>query len=368
MLPLSGLRVIEMGGLLPSAFCALVLADFGADVVRIDRFGSPYFEGMKVMGRGKKSMILDLKHPKGVETLLKMVEKADVLLDPFRPGIMEKLGVGPDVALEKNPRLIYARLSGFGQNGPWATWGGHDLNFIALSGIFQRICSPYDDLTRLKSVALGDLGGGSIMCALGIMFALFERSRSGRGQVIDASIVEGLNYLTTFLRVRKPINLLDQDCPFYRLYRTMDDKLMAAASLEPHFYEQLVKGLGLENHDLPGREDPSQWKTLTEKFQAVFLTKTREEWTSIFNENIACVTPVLDENDLLNQPHYQERNSFVASETGNAIPTPAPHLVRTPGEIRKGAAKLGENTQEVLRDYGFDQSRIDQLFNIHVIE
>ncbi len=366
MKPLEGIRVVEMAGLAPVPYCGMILADFGADVVRVDRLGS---RSADFLSRGKRSIAVDLKKPDGVETVLRLLEKADVLAEPFRPGVMERLGLGPDVALARNEQLIYARLTGFGQEGTYASMAGHDINYIATAGVLGSIARAGErPLAPINLV--GDFAGGGMLCAMGIAFALIERARSNKGQVIDAAMVDGAAHLATFLFKFREFgawndvpgtNLLDSGAPFYDTYETSDGKFMAVGALEPQFYTAFLNGLGIAADELPPQMDRATWPTLRQRFTAVFREKTRDEWAVIFDGTDACTTPVLGLGEVAAHPHNKGRNTLVVASDGHTEPAPAPRFSRTPGQAGTKRPEAGEHTAEVLREFGFDQAEIDKL-------
>ncbi|OPJ82457.1 alpha-methylacyl-CoA racemase [Patagioenas fasciata monilis] len=354
----------------------MILADFGARVVRVDRTTHSAM-ATDVQGRGKRSLALDLKRPAGAAVLRRLCRGADVLIEPFRHGIMEKLGLGPDVLLQENPRLIYARLTGFGQTGKYASSAGHDINYLALSGVLSKLGrkdeNPYAPLNLLA-----DFAGGGVMCAMGIVSALYERTRSGKGQVIDASMVEGVAYLSSFLWKSQKLglwnrprgeNLLDSGAPFYETYKTSDGKYMAVGAIEPQFYEQLLKGLNLDSDELPSQLSFSDWPEMKKKFASVFAQKTQAEWCSIFDGTDACVTPVLSFDDVASHQHNKQRSSFIKNDQEEISPRPAPLLSRTPAVPSfKRDPFIGEHTEEILLEYGFTEQEITKLYSDKVIE
>ncbi|NXD55496.1 AMACR racemase, partial [Corvus moneduloides] len=373
---LSGVRVLELAGLAPAPLCGMILADFGAQVVRVDRL-SQSAPAPDVQARGKRSLALDLKRPQGTAALKRLCGGADVLIEPFRHGVMEKLGLGPEVLLQENPRLIYARLTGFGQTGKYAKSAGHDINYLALSGVLSKLGrkneNPYAPVNLLA-----DFAGGGVMCAMGVVIALFERARSGKGQVIDASMVEGVAYLSSFLwksqnsglwSQPRGENLLDSGAPFYETYRTSDGKFMAVGALEPQFYNQLIKGLGLNLDELPAQMSFSNWPEMKKKFASIFAQKTQAEWCSIFDSTDACVTPVLSFDDVASHQHNKERSSFIQNDQGEISPRPAPVLSRTPAVPScKRDPFIGEHTEEILLEYGFTKQEIAKLYSDKAIE
>src|SRR5215468_524844 len=283
MSALEGIRVVEMAGLAPAPFCGLILADFGADVVRVDRVGAG---SVDQLARGKRSVAVNLKSPEGVATVLRLIERADVLLEPYRPGVMERLGLGPEVACARNPRLVYARLTGFGQDGPYANMAGHDINYIAISGALSLLGRKGEKPLAPVNL-LGDFAGGGMLCALGIALALLERGRSGKGQVVDAAMADGSAYLSTFVykfrnagfwRDERGTNLLDGGAPFYETYRTKDGQYMSVGAIEPQFYAALLQGLGLDPAAMPQQMDQASWAATAARFTEIFASKTRDEW------------------------------------------------------------------------------------------
>nr|CAI5847216.1 unnamed protein product [Callosobruchus analis] len=371
-MPLKGLKVIEFAGLAPGPFCGIILGDFGATVIRIDKIGQNV--DLDSLGNGKKSLCLNLKDPGAVQIVKKLSKQCDVLIEPFRKGVMEKLGLGPTVLLKENPRLIYARLTGYGQEGPLAQKAGHDINYIAISGLlslFRRKGEAPLPPTNLAA----DFGGGGLMCALGILLALLERSKSGLGQVVDNSMVHGSAYLGSWLYRSQNLplwgnkpgeNILDSGAHFYQVYRTKDDKFLAVGAIEPQFYAELLKGLRLTEEQAPQFGDFNELKTL---FSNIFKQKTRQEWTDIFRELDACVTPVLELKEVTKHVHNAAQGSFI--ETGECIvPKPAPKLSKTPGMsmATKKPARRGEHTREILTELGFSSQEIKALEDHKIIE
>ncbi|XP_062898786.1 alpha-methylacyl-CoA racemase isoform X1 [Mobula hypostoma] len=372
---LAGIHVIELVGLAPAPLCGMILADFGAKIVHIDQIKSAPLTN--TLARGKRSVALNLKRPEGAGVLKRLCNQSDILIEPFRKGVMERLGLGPEVLCEQNPRLIYARLTGFGQSGPFSKAAGHDINYIALSGLLSKFGrkgeKPYAPLN-----VVADFAGGGVMCAMGIILALYERMQSGKGQVIDASMVEGAAYCCSWLWKSQHIgiwdqqrgeNLLDSGAPFYETYKTSDGKYMAVGAIEPHFYEQFLKGLGLDSAKLAPQMSQSDWPEMKRIFAEAFATKSQEQWCKIFDGTDACVTPVLSFEEAPNHPHNQERGSFVTDENGQVSPRPAPVLSRTPATVNLGRnPEVGEHTQLVLTEYGFTKEQINMLLSAGVIE
>ncbi|HTY72570.1 MAG TPA: CaiB/BaiF CoA-transferase family protein [Actinomycetes bacterium] len=356
--PLRGVRVIELAGIGPGPFAAMVLADLGASVLRIDRPGpQPIEPEGAVINRGRRSAVLDLKHPRAVDALLRLADRADVLLEGLRPGVTERLGIGPDTCLDRNPRLVYARMTGWGQDGPMALRAGHDLGYIARAGAlhgFGRAGGP----PQFPGNLLGDFGAGGMLAALGICAALVERGSSGRGQVVDAAIVDGVASLLTMPLMllaqghwldERGVNLLDGGVPWYDVYQTADDEWVAVAALEPPFYAALLAGLGLA--DVPDRADPANWPELRRRFAERFRERTREEWAGLFAGTDACVEPVLSLTEATRDEHLLARGTYVLRD-GTPEPAPAPRFSRTPGVLSSPPPLPGEHTREALTDWG----------------
>lgn len=349
----------------------MLLADMGADVVRVDRPGSgdvPAFGD--VLGRGKRSIALNLKSPDGVEAALRVLEGCDVLLEGFRPGVMERLGVGPDVVLERNPRIVYARLTGWGQDGPLANRAGHDINYIAISGVLGAI-GRKDEPPLPPINLIGDFAGGGLMCSFGIVCALLERQRSGKGQVVDAAMIDGAMSLFSFLAAAvhgdmwgpRGTNLLDTGSHFYEVYETSDGGFMSVGAIEPQFYTEFCDGLGLEADDelRTKQHDQSKWPEFKSHVAGLFKTKTRDEWTEVFVDRDACTYPVLEPKEATSHPFNTARSTHVEGAFGVVQPAPAPRLSRTPGEVSEGPPTAGAHTREVLAEAGFSDSEIAKL-------
>jgi alpha-methylacyl-CoA racemase len=336
--PLTGVNVVEFTGLAAAPFAAMMLADMGADVVRIERPGHGNAADLRVdvLARGRRTVVLDLKDPAGVASALELIDRADALVEGFRPGVMERLGLGPDVCSARNPRLVYGRLTGYGQRGPLATAAGHDINYIALSGALHAIGTERDGpLPPLNLV--GDFGGGGMLLAFGIVCALFEARSSGLGQVVDAAMTDGAALLMSFTYAladsdrwtnRRGANLLDGGAPHYNVYRCADGKWIAVGALEPQFYAALLDGLGIDDPALRPVAPQSSWHALRERIAAVFATRTLDEWCAVFEGTDACVTPVLDLDEAPNHPHNVARATFVQRD-GMLQPAPAPRLSRS---------------------------------------
>jgi alpha-methylacyl-CoA racemase len=371
--PLVGVRVIEIAGIGPGPFAAMMLADMGADVVRIDRAekvsgGDPASPPIDLLGRGRRSVGVDLKHPEGAEVVLRLVEQADVLVEGFRPGVMERLGIGPDECLARNPRLVYGRMTGWGQDGPYADASGHDINYIALAGALDPIGRAGEGPVPPLNL-IGDFGGGGMLMAYGVACALLERGRSGQGQVIDAAMVDGSAVLTTFIHSLRAIgmwqdergtNLLDTGAHFYDVYETADRRYVSVGSIEPQFYAELLRLSGLENEELPGQMDRSQWPALKERVAAMFRTKTRDEWCALMEGTDVCFAPVLSMAEAPTHPHNRQRETFV-EVAGIPQPAPAPRFGRTPGAIGRPPPHFGQHTDDILAEWGFTADERDKL-------
>jgi alpha-methylacyl-CoA racemase len=380
MKPLDGVKVLELAGLAPSPFCGMILADFGADVVVVDRLSKRSPEMPAVMpenpfDRGKRSIRIDLKSGQGKDITKKMIQDSDVLVEPYRPGVMEALGLGPDQALAWNSGLIYARLTGWGQKGPYMNMAGHDINYIALSGalsLFRR----KGERPLPPCNLLGDFAGGGMLCAMGILLALIERSRSGKGQVVDAAMVDGAALLATFfyglfanyhMTLDIGTNMLDGGAPYYQTYETSDGKFMAVGALEGRFYARLLQGLGLDPASLPAQNDLGRWPELTSRFAEVFKTKTRDRWTAVFEGEDACAAPVLELDEVRHHPHNKERGLLI--EPGGVLqPAPAPRLSRTPGSVERVWKPRGAETREILAEAGYGEEEIEALLKENVVE
>ncbi|XP_074649743.1 alpha-methylacyl-CoA racemase-like [Tubulanus polymorphus] len=363
---LKGIKVIELAGLAPTPFCGMMLADFGAEVIRIDRIGQHLLGQFKRSDRGKYSIALDLKKPDGVNILNSLTTQADVLIEPYRPGVMEKLGLGPKILMDANPRLIYARLTGYGTDGPFAHKAGHDINYLAVSGILSQL-GRKDDIPYPPVNLLADFAGGGLMCMTGILLALYERMASGKGQVVDCSMTEGASAVGTFLWNlhnsafrcnERGENVLDGGAHFYEVYLTNDGKYMAVGALEPKFYRNLLKGLGLSIEDHPQSLNCQKSK---EKFKELFVSKSQDEWTKIFDGLDACVTAVVDLTDAHEHVQSKARSSFVLVDNGNIEPGPAPRLQRTPGLAQSSTPTVGQHTNEILQRYGFTNEQVKQF-------
>jgi alpha-methylacyl-CoA racemase len=358
--PLAGVKVVEFAGIGPGPFCCMLLSDMGADVVRIDRKGGRGGAKFDVTARGRRSIELDMKVPADVETALALVAKADVLIEGFRPGVMERLGVGPDEALKRNPRLVYGRMTGWGQSGPLAHAAGHDLNYIAITGALHAM-GKKESAPAPPLNLVGDYGGGALYLAMGVCAALFEAQRSGKGQVIDAAITDGTASLMAVmygLRAagiwtdERDANLLDGGAPFYDVYETADGKFVSIGPLEPQFYALFLEKTGLKDDpDLAMQMNKPHWPAMSEKVAAIFRTKTRDEWSVLMEGTDVCFAPVLDMAEAPAHPHNMARGAF--TEIGGVVqPAAAPRFSRTPGAVQGPPVRPGANSAEILADWG----------------
>jgi len=363
------MKVIELAGLAPAPVCGMILSDFGAKVIRVDKVGSGL--NYDVTARGKRSIALNLKKPEGVDILRRLCGSADVLIEPFRPGVMERLGLGPDTLIKENPKLVYARLTGFGQTGPYKDMAGHDINYLGLSGVLASLGRKHENPVAPVNL-LADFAGGSFTCAMGIMAALLERSTSGQGQVIDSCMVEGAAYVGSWLYASRNMfvwgqprghNLLDSGAHFYETYKTKDGKYMCVGALEPQFYNLLLEKLNITDDDLPQFDDFDEMKV---KLAKIFSEKTRDEWCEIFDGTDACVTPILEQEEAGAHPQNKARGSFLE----NGMPRPAPLLSRTPAVASTSPNNLefGSHTTEILAEAGFTDQDIGELLEKRIIE
>lgn len=368
--PLEGIRVLDFSRLAPGPYGGMLLGDLGADVIRVDRPGDA---GMSrfgdIVGRGKRSIALNLKDPGAVEAAMRVLETCDVLLEGFRPGVMERLGLGPDDVSARDPRVVYARLTGWGQDGPLALRAGHDINYIAVSGVLHAI-GRRDEPPLPPLNLIGDFAGGGLLCAFGIVCALLERQTSGKGQVVDAAMVDGAMNLFSFLASAvhanmwgpRGTNLLDTGAHFYEVYETSDGGYMSVGAIEPQFYAEYLDGLGISTDEqFLKQHDSSQWPELKQRTAALFKSKTREEWIEIFTNRDACVYPVLTPKEAPTHPFNAERNTHVTGGFDVVQPAAAPRFSRTPGAVGEPSPEPGGHTREVLKEAGYDDEQIDKL-------
>ena len=374
--PLQGVKVIEVGGIGPGPFCGMMLSDMGAEIVRVERAGqfaiaAPKFD---VLLRNRRSVMIDLRKEEGVSALLKMVEQADALQEGFRPGVMEKLGIGPDVCLERNPRLVYGRMTGWGQEGPLAKAAGHDINYISLSGALHTIGRKGERPVPPLNL-VGDFGGGGMMLAFGMACALFEAQKSGKGQVVDAAMIDGSAALMAmmygfrasgFWEDERGSNMVDGGAHFYDTYETADGKYVSVGSIEPQFYALLLEHTGIDDPDFQNQHDKAKWPAFKARLTEVFKAKTRDEWCRIMEGTDVCFAPVLSLDEAKDHPQSQTRNTFI--EVGGVLqPAPAPRFSRTKPDTPKPPPKVGGDTEAVLADFGFSPDELEALKGANVI-
>ena len=373
--PLAGIKVLEFESIGPSPFAGMLLADMGADVLVIDRpegtdLGLKRERWYDVLMRGKRSVTLDLKKPESKDVALELIAKADALIEGMRPGVMERLGLGPDQAMQRNPKLVYGRMTGWGQTGPLAERAGHDINYIALSGVLNAVGrkggGPVPPLNLI-----GDFGGGGMLLGFGVTCALLEAARSGKGQVIDAAMVEGASLLAGMfygllnggglINETRGDNQLDTGAPWYDVYETKDGKYVAIGSIEARFFDELVERLGLQN--VPPQHDRARWPELRAMIAGKFKSKTRDEWCEVFEGSDACFAPVLTFSEARRDPHNVARGAYV-DVAGVVQPAPAPRFSRTPGEVRRAPPERGQGGRAALADWGFDEAAIARLASL----
>ena len=378
--PLQGVKIIEVAGIGPGPFAAMLLSDMGADVVRVDRAsnamgGDPANPPADVLNRGRRSVALDLKSPEGVAVLMDMVEQADVLIEGYRPGVAERLGFGPDECAARNPRLVYGRMTGWGQEGPYAPTAGHDINYIALAGVLAHLGREGEKPTPPINL-VGDFGGGAMFLAFGVVCALLEAQRSGQGQVVDAAMVDGASYLMMMMWAfsamgiwseERGTNMLDTGAHYYDTYECKDGGFVSIGSIEPKFYAQLLELTGLEEdyasrgESLPNQQDKARWGEMKERLAAIFLTRTRDEWSAVMEGTDVCFAPVLTMQEATRHPHNVERGTFT-EVAGIVQPAPAPRFSRTEAQVQRPPAHVGQHTVEVLGEWlGMSDERLAEL-------
>lgn len=373
--PLQGLKVVELAGLGPGPFCGMLLSDMGADVVRIDRksSGSGRDEKFEIDGRGRRSLALDLKRPESIEVCLKLCESADIVFEGYRPGVMERLGLGPDVVLKRNPRIVYGRMTGWGQEGPYANRAGHDLNYISITGALDAIGTKEKPIPPLNLV--GDYGGGAMFLAFGLLAAVLNARSKGQGQVVDVAMTDGAAYLTAVFHKLRAIgawteernaNLLDGGAPFYDTYRCADGKWISVAAIEPQFYDILLEKTGLAGKISHAQMDKSKWPEVKKQFVEVFGTKTRDEWCEVMGSADACFAPVLSISEAMQDTHNIARSTFVEID-GVGQPAPAPRFSLTPGEIQVRAQRTDTDSQSILTAWGFSPEQSKELIAAGII-
>lgn len=371
--PLEGFRVVEMGGIGPAPFAGALLGDLGADVVRIDRIAKPGVEPdlpaqFDFYNRNKRSVALDLKQPQAIAAVLKLVTQADALIEGFRPSVMERLGLGPEPCHAANPRLVYARMTGWGQDGPLAQEAGHDINYLALTGALHCL----GDADRPPPPPLNlvaDLGGGALYLTVGLLSAAMEAQRSGQGQTIDVAMIDGVTHLMSAFQAlrqqgswtgRRSDNIVDGGAPFYRSYATSDGRFIAVGAIEPHFYANLLEVMDLSGESLPAQNDRAAWPQMRERFARIFAGRTRDEWVALAMGHDACLAPVLTVDEAPAHPQMQARNLY-ANFDGLRHPSPAPRFSRTRSDLRRPPPAPGRDSREVLADWGIPRDEIDAL-------
>ena len=371
--PLQGIKAVELAGIGPGPMCTMLLADLGANVVRVDRteasgLGIPMDHRYEVTSRNRRSIAVDLKQPQGRDAVLRLIDGADVLIEGFRPGVAERLGLGPEVCSKRNPRLVYGRMTGFGQDGTLAHAAGHDLNYIALTGALHAI-GPRDGKPLPPLNLVGDYGGGALYLAMGVLAALVERQTSGKGQVVDAAMVEGAaSLMSAFYGLHKAAkwsdrrgdNVLDSGAPYYNVYETADGGYVSIAAIENKFFAELAQRIGLEEMYVKRQNDRSLWPQLQNRLAEIFRTKTRAQWCELLEGSDACFAPVLSIAEAPSHPHNVSRKVFV-EVGGFAQPAPAPRFSRTPPTTPKPSVQVGEHTDEVLREAGYQAAEIEAL-------
>ena len=376
--PLEGKKIIEIAGIGPGPFCAMVLSDLGAEVIRVDRVSAvpnefPSTPGVDLLNRGRKSVAFDLKNQEGIKALLRLVEEADALIEGFRPGVAERLGIGPEECLGRNPRLVYGRMTGWGQTGPYSNMAGHDINYIALSGVLGTIGREGEPPVPPVNL-VGDFGGGGMLLALGICAAFVEVQTSGKGQVVDAAMTDGSALLATMIHTflsmgvwgDRGTNMLDTGAPFYDVYECADGEYISLGSIEPQFYAELLRITGLDQEELPKQMDRSQWPKMKLKIAETIRSKTRDQWVELMEGTDVCFAPVLSPSEACAHPHNVERETFV-EVAGVKQPAPAPRFSRTPVVIDGPPPHPGEHTEEVLSSWGFSENEIQNLRNIDAV-
>jgi len=366
--PLAGIKVVEIAGIGPGPFCAMMLADMGADVIRVDRKGAQGGSKFDILNRGRKSVAIDLKSDEGKEAVLKLIDKADALIEGFRPGVMERLGLGPDVALERNPKLVFGRMTGWGQDGPLAHAAGHDINYIALTGALYAM--GRDETPPAPPLNLvGDFGGGGMLLAFGIACALIDAKKSGKGQVVDAAMTDGASILSAMMygfsasgmwTNDRYSNMLDGGAHFYDSYETSDGKYIALGSIEPQFYALLLEKTGINDPAFKDQMNRNNWPELKKQLAQILKTKTRDEWCEIMEGTDVCFAPILNFNEATEHPHNKARNTFVEIE-GVKQPAPAPRFSRTSPSTPNPPAKAGEHTEEALAEWGISSDELAKM-------
>jgi alpha-methylacyl-CoA racemase len=371
--PLDSVRIVELAGLGPTPFAGMMLADAGADIIRIDRFERATYPPnqeahVDLMNRGRRSVAVDLKHPEGVALVLRLVEAADGLMEGFRPGVAERLGLGPETCLARNPKLVFGRMTGWGQQGPMAQMAGHDIDYIALAGALEPLGRAGERPVPPLNL-VGDFGGGGMLLAFGMLAAIISAQQTGAGQVVDAAMVDGaasLLAMTYTLRAAgmwsgpRGTNLLDTGAHFYEVYETSDNRYIGVGAIEPHFYAELIRLLGLEGEELPAQMDREAWPKMKERFATIFAGRTRKEWEDVFEGSDACAAPVLSPGEAPDHPHNRFRGTFT-EVAGVVQPSPSPRFESTPGSIRRPPPNPGQHGDEALAEWGMAEEEIAGL-------
>jgi alpha-methylacyl-CoA racemase len=374
--PLEGLKIVELAGIGPAPFCAMLFADMGAEVVRVDRAANVGTDTdrdgndarFNLLLRGRRNIAVDLKNKTGQDAALRLIDQADALIEGFRPGVMERLGLGPDICLARNPKLVYGRMTGWGQDGPIAHIAGHDINYIALSGALAAIGQPGGPPVPPLNL-IGDFGGGALYLAMGVLAAMLSARATGKGQVIDCSMVEGAASLMMMMYgalasgawiEKRGHNRTDGGSHFYHVYETKDGEYISVGSIEPQFYKLLLTHTGMEGIDLPAQGNRAEWPAMRERFAAVFKQKTRAEWVAIMQQTDICFAPVLTMSEAIRHEHNLHRDSFVELD-GVTQPGPAPRFLGTPTRVQSPPARAGEHTDAILKDWGFSAGEIAAL-------
>jgi alpha-methylacyl-CoA racemase len=364
--PLAGVKIIELAGIGPGPYACMLLADMGADVLRIERgeIDSPPEPTGDILNRSRPSVSVNLKTTAGKDLVLELCEQADILVEGFRPGVTERLGLGPDDVWQRNPRMVYGRMTGYGQEGTLARRAGHDINYISLSGALWSIGREGERPVPPLNL-VGDFGGGGMLLALGVVAALLSARITGEGQIVDAAMVDGAASMMAMTHSfmnqgtwveERGVNILDTGAPFYEVYETKDHKYVAVGALEAKFYSELLRGLELQESDLPAQHDYEEWAEMKVRFQRIFLKKDRDEWTAIFSDTDACVTPVLSPREAALHPYNVEREVFLTR--GAIQPNPVPRFSKTPAAIQSHAHAAGSDTRSALRSWGIDEQRL----------
>ena len=377
--PLSGKRIVEIAGIGPGPFCAMLLADLGAEVVRVDRASAvpdimPDSPSLDLLNRGRRSVGVNLKTPEGIETVLKLVQESDALIEGFRPGVAERLGIGPEECLARNPKLIYGRMTGWGQEGTYSSMAGHDINYIALSGVLGMI--GREGGKPIPPVNLvGDFGGGGMLLALGICAALVETAKSEKGQIIDAAMTDGSALLSTMMHSFKAMgiwgdrgtNLLDTGAPFYDVFECADGEFISLGSIEPQFYSELLRITEIDQSENPKQMDRAGWAEMKSKIGDAIKGKTRSEWEELMEGTDVCFAPVLSMDEAYEHPHNKQRNTFIEI-AGVMQPAPAPRFSRTPASVSSPPPHAGQHTEEVLAGLGLTKDEILMLREQNIIK